>query len=289
MTGTAVGLTGREGRSTTTIMFTYPIRRSHQDAATILQDHRLQTARERLQTAREGWVGLVVWAVPAESAALAVSAGPGESADREGLAGQAVSGVQGESAGLGELAGVLDLALSAERVLPTGWEDHLLGHTIRLKPGRTRASTRTWQSRISPRQALFPTIQGSGARTEIWRRTSPYEMGMRQRSQPIGWPLTDPQPQIAPTIRCEGLAARLIPGADAMEHSVAINPVEELKPRATAGDPASAEAGEVAAVAVGVVEEAEVVAAVAVAVVVDDDASWRFEHVGNRKRLTWKR
>jgi hypothetical protein len=77
-----------------------------------------------------------------------------------------------------------------------------------------------------------------------------------------------------------------------MEHSVAINPVEELKPRATAGDPASAEAG--AAVAVGVVAEAEVVAAVAVAevavaAVVDDDASWRFEHVGNRKRLTWKR
>src|SRR5258708_3849285 len=100
MIGTAVGLTGREGRSTTTIMFTYPIRRSHQDAATILQDHRLQTARE-------GWVGLVVWAVPEESAALAVSAGPGESADRVGLAGQAVSGVQGESAGLGELAGVL--------------------------------------------------------------------------------------------------------------------------------------------------------------------------------------
>jgi hypothetical protein len=45
----------------------------------------------------------------------------------------------------------------------------------------------------------------------------------------------------------------------------------------------------VAAVAVGVVAEAEVVAAVAVAAVVDDDASWRFEHVGNRKRLTWKR
>jgi hypothetical protein len=66
-----------------------------------------------------------------------------------------------------------------------------------------------------------------------------------------------------------------------MEHSVGINPVEELKPRATAGDPASAEAAE--AVAVGLVEEAEVVAAVAAAAVVavvDDDASWRFEHEG---------
>jgi hypothetical protein len=71
-----------------------------------------------------------------------------------------------------------------------------------------------------------------------------------------------------------------------MEHSVAINPVEELKPRATAGDPASAEAGEVVAVAVveaaeevavGVVEEAE---AVVEAAVVDDDASSRFEYVG---------
>ena len=66
-----------------------------------------------------------------------------------------------------------------------------------------------------------------------------------------------------------------------MEHSVAINPVEELKPRATAEGPASAEAGSAGAVevvaggaAAEVVEEA--VAAVAVAEVGDDDASWRF-------------
>jgi hypothetical protein len=117
MTGTAVGLTGQADRSTTTIMFTYPIRRFHQHAATIL--------RTGLRTGRGG------------------SAGPGESVDQGELAGQAVSGVQGESAGLGELAGVLDLALSAERVPPTGWQDHLLGHTIRLKPSRTRASIRT--------------------------------------------------------------------------------------------------------------------------------------------------
>jgi len=64
-----------------------------------------------------------------------------------------------------------------------------------------------------------------------------------------------------------------------MEHSAAINPVEELKPRATAGGPASAGAAEVAAVAVAVVAAAEVgaaAAAVGVAAAVDDDASWRF-------------
>ena len=55
-----------------------------------------------------------------------------------------------------------------------------------------------------------------------------------------------------------------------MEHSVGINPVEELKPRATAGDPASEEAAEAVAA----------VAAAAVVAVVDDDASWRFEHEG---------
>ena len=77
MTGTAVGLTGQEGRSTTTIMFTYPIRRSHQHAATILQGHRLQTDRGK-------WVGPVVWA------------GLVEWGNRGELAGQAVSGVREE-------------------------------------------------------------------------------------------------------------------------------------------------------------------------------------------------
>ena len=66
-----------------------------------------------------------------------------------------------------------------------------------------------------------------------------------------------------------------------MEHSVAINPVEELKPRATAEGPASAEADSVAAaeeeaaevaVVAEVVEEA---VAVVVAEAADDDASWR--------------
>jgi len=185
-----------------------------------------------------------------------------ESVDRAALAGQAVSGGQAESAGLGELAGVLG-------------QDHLLDHTILLKPGRMQA-----QSRVSRRQALFPTIQDWGTRTEIWRKTSPVEMGMRHR--PIGWHPTDPQLRIAPTIRSEDLATPLIPRADAMEHSVAINPVEELKPRATGEDPASAAAGSAGAVEVvaGVVavEEAEA-AAVAAAVDVaaaDDDASRRF-------------
>src|SRR5580693_4928895 len=129
MTGTAVGLTVA-GRFITTIMFTYLIRRSRH-AATILQDLRLQIVRGES-------AGRAVWAVPvesvarAESAALVESAGPGALVDPE------------ELAGLAELAG------------------HLLGHTIRLPRGRTRA-----QSRVSRRQALFPTIQDWGTRTEI--------------------------------------------------------------------------------------------------------------------------
>jgi hypothetical protein len=76
--------------------------------------------------------------------------------------------------------------------------------------------------------------------------------------------------------------AERIREADAMVHLVAINLEDELKPRATAEGPASAEADS-AAVAVEVVAEAAVVAEVveaAVAVVaaeaVGDDASWRF-------------
>jgi len=130
MIGTAIGQMAVAVRFTTTTMFTSPIRRSHQHAATILQDLRLQTARGES-------AGLAVWA------ALVESAGPGQSVDRGELAGQAVSGVQGESAGQGELAGVLDLVLSAERVPPTGWQDHLLAHTIHPKPGRMRGSIPT--------------------------------------------------------------------------------------------------------------------------------------------------
>jgi hypothetical protein len=68
---------------------------------------------------------------------------------------------------------------------------------------------------------------------------------------------------------------------DATAHSVATNPVEELKPRATAEGPASAEAGSAGAVEVvagGVAAEVveEAVAAAAVAEVGADDASWRF-------------
>ena len=74
---------------------------------------------------------------PGESGELAVSGVPGE------LAEQAAPGVRGASAGLGELAGILVLTLSAVRVLPTGWQDHLLGHTIHQPPGRTRAAIRT--------------------------------------------------------------------------------------------------------------------------------------------------
>ena len=80
-----------------------------------------------------------------------------------------------------------------------------------------------------------------------------------------------------------------------MEHSVAFNPAEELKPRATGEDPASAEAGwagaaEVvagAAVAVEVVEEAAAVVGAAVAVA--DDASWRFGPWVLRNRKLLKR
>ena len=266
MTGTAVGLTVA-GRFITTIMFTYPIRRSRH-AATILQDLQLQIARGELagravwavpveSVALAEWVAPVESAAPAESGALAESAVPGALVDLAELAGLAVSVGQEESAGLGELA------------------DHLLGHTIRLRRGRTRA-----QSRLSRRQALFPTILDWGTRTEIWPRTSHYEMGMGRRGgQPMGWHLTDPQLQIAPTIRSEDLATLPIPGADAMEHSAAINPAEELKPRATAEGPASGvlEVEARAAAAVAVVEEAEVVAAAAV----DDDVSWRFGRPGS--------
>jgi len=75
-----------------------------------------------------------------------------------------------------------------------------------------------------------------------------------------------------------------------MEHSVAFNPAEELKPRATGEDPASAEAGwagaaEVVAVAVEVVEEAAVVGAAAA---VADDASWRFGPWGPSQSETVK-
>ena len=139
MTGTAVGLTVA-GRSITTIMFTFPIRRSRH-AATILQDLQLQIVRGE-SAGQAVWEELVesaapaVWVAPAESAALVESADPGALVDRGELAGLAVSVGQEESAGLGELA------------------DHLLGHTIRLRRGRTRA-----QSRLSRRQALFPTIQ----------------------------------------------------------------------------------------------------------------------------------
>lgn len=104
-------------------------------------------------------------------------------------------------------------------------------------------------------------------------------MGMRQRSQLIGWHLTDPRLRIAPTIRCEGLATVLIRRADATAHSVAISPVEELKPRAIVEGPASAEAGPAGAVEVvaGAAAVAEVVevAVVAAAEAVDDDASRR--------------
>jgi hypothetical protein len=256
MIGTAVGLTVA-GRFITTIMFTYLIRRSRH-AATILQDLRLQIAPGE-SAARVVWavpvesVAPAEWVAPAESEVLAESAGPGELVDRGELAGLAASVGPEESAGLGELA------------------DHLLGHTIRLSRGRTRA-----QSRVSRRQALFPTIQDWETRTEIWPRTSPYEMGMGRRGQPMGWHLTDLQLRIAPTISSEDLATLPIPGADAMEHSVAINPAEELKPRATAEGPASAGVVEVEARAAAAVAAAAEVAAEDVAAAVADDVSWRF-------------
>jgi len=160
-------------------MFMYPTRRSHQEAATIRQDRRLQTVRGELL------VGLAVWVALGQSADQAMPVDRGESADqampvdqgesadrampvdRGESADQAMPVDQEESAGLVELAGGLDLTLPAERVLPTGSGDHLPGHTIRQKPNRTEAPTRTGQSRISRRQALFPTIRGPGTRTEI--------------------------------------------------------------------------------------------------------------------------
>lgn len=137
MIGTAIGLMVA-ARFITTTMFTFPIRRSHQQGATIQQDLRLQIAREES-------------AGQAVRAALAESAGPGRSVDPVELAGLAVwaalgelaalavSGAQGESAGLEELAEVLDLTPSAERVPPAGFQDHLLGHIIHQRPGRTLA------------------------------------------------------------------------------------------------------------------------------------------------------
>ena len=92
----------------------------------------------------------------------------------------------------------------------------------------------------------------------------------------MGWHLTDPQLRIAPTISSEDLVAERIREADAMVHLVAINLEDELKPRATAEGPASAEAGSVGAeeeeAKVAVVVEAAVAVVVAEAA---DDASWR--------------
>ena len=166
MIGAAIGTTmvmGMEGPSTTTTMFMCLIRRSHHAAtATILQTGRLQTVRAE-SAARAESAGLAESAARAESAGLAGSAaraesaglagsaalaepagpaesaaqeawvnraelaGPGEWVSREELAGQAVSRVQVD-------LGVLDLS---------GRQDHLLVHTIRLQPGRTRAPSRT--------------------------------------------------------------------------------------------------------------------------------------------------
>ena len=125
MIGTAIGLMVA-ARFITTTMFTFPIRRSHQQGATIQQDRRLQTVR-----GESAGPGRSV--DPVELAGLAVWAALGE------LAALAVSGVQGESAGLEELAEVLDLTPSAERVPPAGFQDHLLGHIIHQRPGRTLA------------------------------------------------------------------------------------------------------------------------------------------------------
>jgi hypothetical protein len=106
----------------------------------------------------------------------------------------------------------------------------------------------------------------------------------------MGWHLTDLQLRIAPTISSEDLATLLIPGADAMEHSVAISPVEELKLRATAEGPASGvlEVEARAAAAVAVVAAAEV-AAEDVAEAVEDDVSWRFGRRGSFDRKLLKR
>ncbi len=157
MIGAAIGtatVMGMEGPSTTTTMFMCLIRRSHHAAtATILQTGRLEAVPAE-SAARAGSAGLAESvalaesagraesaaraesAGPAESVALAEPAGPAESAEsaaqeawvnRAELAGQAVSRVQVD-------LGVLDLS---------GRQDHLLVHTIRLQPGRTRAPSRT--------------------------------------------------------------------------------------------------------------------------------------------------
>jgi hypothetical protein len=133
MIGTAIGQMAVAVRFTTTTMFTCLIRRSHQHAATatILQDLRPQTVRGESAGPVES-AGLVESAGPEESVGPVESAGPVVLVNRGELAGQAASGVQGE------LAGVLDQTLSAERILRTGWQDHLLAHTIPPKPGRTR-------------------------------------------------------------------------------------------------------------------------------------------------------
>jgi len=142
MTGTAVGQMAAAGRSTTTTMFTCPIRQSHHAAtATIQQDLRLRTVRVE-PAGRVESAGQVESAGRAESAgrvewvAQGVSADPGVSVDPGELAGQAVRGDQAE------LAGVLDLALSAERV-HLGRQDHLLGHTTQPRRGSTQQIIRT--------------------------------------------------------------------------------------------------------------------------------------------------
>jgi hypothetical protein len=136
MTGTAVGQMAAAVRFTTTTMFMCPIRRSrHAATATIQPDLRLQTVPGES-------VGQVELAGRVESVAQ-VLADPAEPVDQGELVGRAVPAVQVESAGLGELAGILDLALSAERVHPTGRRDHLLGHTTQPPRRSTRQTIRT--------------------------------------------------------------------------------------------------------------------------------------------------
>jgi len=118
-------------------------------------------------------------------------------------------------------------------------------------------------------------------RRGIRGKISPPEHRRAQRSRPIGWHPTDRQLRIAPTISSEDLVAERIREADAMVHLVAIKLEDELKPRATAEGPASAEADSVAAAEEEAAEAAAVeVVEAAVAVVeveaVDVDASWRF-------------
>ena len=173
MTGTAVGLTVA-GRFITTIMFTYLIRRSRH-AATILVETAGANAGGNRRAGRAvcggpgGWVAPAKWVAPAESAVGGIGGRRSRRArgvgNRGELAGLAVSVGQEESAGLGELA------------------DHLLGHTIRLPRGRTRA-----QKPSFPKASTLPDKSRTReTRTEIWPRTSPYEMGMGRRGQPMGW------------------------------------------------------------------------------------------------------